>query len=117
MVAAAVPASASDVSVNYVHYGDGTWYNTGQGACGWTSNDSQLVVAVSPRWYGSQPNPNNSPACGKQLKVRGPRGVVYVTIVDKCPTCKDEDLDLSPAAFGQIADLGAGRVPIRWVWA
>ncbi|MER6401310.1 RlpA-like double-psi beta-barrel domain-containing protein [Kitasatospora sp. NPDC001603] len=103
--------------MSYVHYGDGTWYNTGLGACGWNSNDSQLVVAVSPRWYGNFPNPNNSRACGKQLRVRGPKGVVNVTIVDRCPSCKDEDLDLSPAAFSQIADLDAGRVGIRWVWA
>ncbi|WP_162795178.1 RlpA-like double-psi beta-barrel domain-containing protein [Nonomuraea lactucae] len=109
--------TAGPASASAVHYGDGTWYNTGVGACGWNNNDGQLVVAISPRWYGNQPNPNNSPACGKQLRVRGPLGVVYVTIVDKCPSCKTDDLDLSPAAFRQIADLNAGRVRIQWVWA
>ncbi|MEW1718131.1 RlpA-like double-psi beta-barrel domain-containing protein [Streptomyces sp. NPDC093109] len=116
-VTAGPAAAADDVSVQYVHYGDGTYYNTGLGACGWRNNDSQLVVAVSQRWYGTAPNPNNSAACGKQLKVRGPLGVVYVTIVDKCMGCATDDLDLSPAAFRQIANISQGRVSIRWVWA
>jgi expansin (peptidoglycan-binding protein) len=111
------PAAADEASVQYVHYGDGTYYNTGLGACGWTNNDSQLVVAVSQQWYGTAPNPNNSAACGKQLRVRGPLGVVYVTIVDKCVGCATDDLDFSPAAFRAIANISDGRVPIRWVWA
>ena len=46
--------------------------------------------------------------------VSGPKGDVEVTITDKLPSGSAKDLDLSPAAFDQIADQAAGRVPITW---
>lgn len=112
--ATAGPTSAapSGAQVN----GQATWYNTGLGACGWSSNDSQLVVAVSQAVYGNQPNPNNSPVCGKQLRVNGPLGSVTVTVVDKCWGCATNDIDLSPAAFRAIGDPNVGRVTVSWNW-
>ena len=62
-------------------------------------------------------NPNNNPTCGKYINVRGPNGTVKVKIVDTCPPCKSGDVDLSPEAFGRIADFAKGRVPISWDWA
>ena len=78
---------------------------------------------------GSQDNPNNSPVCGRQVTARcavvdGDRcrqgsQPVTVTVVDMCPPCAEGDLDLSPAAFRQMAggSLDAGRVDIVWSWA
>lgn len=37
-----------------------------------------------------------------------------VRIVDLCPECASGDLDLSPDAFEQIAELQLGRVDISW---
>ncbi|MFE2038372.1 RlpA-like double-psi beta-barrel domain-containing protein [Streptomyces scopuliridis] len=105
-------AAPNDAQVS----GQATWYNTGLGACGWSNNDSQLVVAVSPALYGNYPNPNNSPVCGKQLRVNGPLGSVTVTVVDRCSGCATNDVDLSPAAFRQIGDLNAGRINVSWDW-
>ncbi|MER8069686.1 RlpA-like double-psi beta-barrel domain-containing protein [Streptomyces sp. NPDC094034] len=112
--ATAPPATASpnDAQVN----GQATWYNTGLGACGWVNDDSQLVVAVSAALYGNYPNPNNSPVCGKQLRVNGPLGSVTVTVVDRCSGCATNDVDLSPAAFRQVGDPNAGRINISWDW-
>lgn len=82
-------------------------------------------------------NPNNNPTCGKYINVKGkffdqlnvkrmfihsfpqigPKGSVRVKIVDTCPPCVKGDVDLSPAAFGKIADFAAGRVKISWSWA
>jgi len=43
---------------------------------------------------------------------------VAVTVVDKCGGCSNiNDLDLSPAAFNQLADPALGRInPVEWFW-
>jgi hypothetical protein len=43
-------------------------------------------------------------------------GGVTITIVDRCPVCKQYDLDLSPAAYNVLGDEDAGRIPIKWKW-
>ncbi|MEU1301506.1 RlpA-like double-psi beta-barrel domain-containing protein [Streptomyces shenzhenensis] len=111
----AVPAAAAPSSVQVIqHVGDVTWYNTGLGACGWWNNDSELVAAVAPEVYGNLPNPNNAPICGKTLRIQGPRGSVEVRVVDKCMSCKKDDVDLSPAAFSKINDVNIGRFRSTW---
>ena len=49
--------------------GDLTYYSPGLGACGTTAGESDPVVALSPAEYGNDPNPNNSPACGRQINI------------------------------------------------
>ncbi|WP_416982476.1 RlpA-like double-psi beta-barrel domain-containing protein [Streptomyces sp. T028] len=110
----ASPASAATATW---HYGSITWYNpsVGVGACGEWHGDNELVAAVSSQLYGSYPNPNNSPVCGKYVIVYGPSGTAtWAKIVDKCPTCGPYDVDLSPAAFDVISDLGVGRFSTYW---
>ncbi|POG80013.1 hypothetical protein GLOIN_2v1520644 [Rhizophagus irregularis DAOM 181602=DAOM 197198] len=48
------------------------------------------------------------------VKITGPKGIVKVKIMDKCPICKFGDIDLSPAAFNVIGDESQGRILIRW---
>ncbi|RKP35263.1 RlpA-like double-psi beta-barrel-protein domain-containing protein-containing protein, partial [Dimargaris cristalligena] len=86
----------------------------GTGSCGWLNQDTELVAALNAPQFGNPANPNNSPFCGQQIVVKGPKGSVQATIVDKCPACKSGDIDLSPAAFNQIADEAQGRVGITW---
>ncbi|KAI8888658.1 barwin-like endoglucanase, partial [Backusella circina FSU 941] len=97
--------------------GDGTFYNTGLGSCGITSEDTDLIAALNAPQMNNGANPNANPLCGKKANVKGPKGTVTVTIVDTCPPCVKGDLDLSPAAFGKIADFADGRVDIEWSWA
>ncbi|WP_128376893.1 RlpA-like double-psi beta-barrel domain-containing protein [Streptomyces cavernae] len=110
----ATPAAAATT-----HYGDVTWYNpsVGIGACGQWHGDNELVAAVSPQVYGSYPNPNNSPVCGRTLWVYGPNSLdgVAVKVVDRCARCAANDVDLSPAAFSRLADLGVGRFKTYWI--
>ncbi|CAG8486873.1 1255_t:CDS:2 [Ambispora gerdemannii] len=94
--------------------GDGTFYNCGLSACGGTYHDSDYIAALNKPQWGNPINPNNNPICGSVARVTGPKGSVTVTIVDLCPECLFGSLDLSPAAFNQIADQSAGRVPISW---
>ncbi|CAG8597826.1 17118_t:CDS:1, partial [Dentiscutata heterogama] len=91
--------------------GDDTFYNTALGAGGITSNDNQLVAALPAAVYDTLipgGNPNACTACGKTCTVCYQGKSVDVTIVDRCPSCKSGDIDLSPAAFSKLAsqDLG-----------
>ncbi len=91
--------------------GEGTWYDvnaTGQGACGLPAPDDGMIAAINDPQYA------DSAACGACLAVAGPLGEVVVKVVDRCPECQRGDLDLSKAAFAQIADPAQGRVQIRW---
>ena len=79
---------------------------------------------------GAGPNPNNNPICGKSITAKGtfPRNesplfvlnvlfscvvggkTVKVKVADKCRACAKDDIDLSPAAFDQLADSAVGRL-------
>ncbi|CAG8463512.1 6103_t:CDS:2 [Ambispora leptoticha] len=96
--------------------GDGTYYNTGLGACGVVNSDSDLIAAINKPQWGDPANPNQNPICGKQAYVTGPKGSVTVKIMDMCPECAYGSLDFSPSAFNYIADQSAGRVHITWSW-
>lgn len=49
------------------------------------------------------------------MKITHKEKTVTVTIADDCPTCQNKDsIDLSVAAFKQIASLDEGDVPITW---
>ncbi|KAG2203692.1 hypothetical protein INT46_001722 [Mucor plumbeus] len=97
--------------------GDATYYGTGLGSCGWTSKDSEYIVALNHGQMANGANSNKNPNCGRSITATGPKGSVTVKIVDTCPGCANGDLDLSPAAFAKIADMAAGRVPVSWSWS
>lgn len=101
------PASCDDAPEQE---GEGTYYDAdGSGNCGFPASPGDLLVAAM-----NHPQYEGSAACGACAHVIGPRGEVTVRIVDRCPECASGDLDLSPQAFERIAELSAGRVPIRW---
>ncbi|KAL8372286.1 hypothetical protein RB595_001869 [Gaeumannomyces hyphopodioides] len=92
-----------------------THYEPGMGACGVNSGAGELVAAMPHGLFDAKTpggNPNKNPLCGKKLKVKGPggKGEVVVVVVDRCPACKGNSLDLSPPAFAALADLGVGRI-------
>ncbi len=92
------------------HSGEGTYYDaTGAGNCSFEATPNDLMVAAM-----NHTDYADSAACGACVRVAGPKGEVTVRIVDRCPECPAGDVDLSPQAFEQIAELSAGRVPITW---
>lgn len=107
-------ASSTGSGSGQTFSGDATYYSPGLGACGETNTDSDFIAALNKDQWGNPSNPNDSPFCGKQVKINRGSKSVTVTITDKCPGCNYGDLDLSPAAFDQIADEAEGRVPITW---
>ena len=99
--------------------GSFTWYNTGLGACGQVHTDADLVVALSaPLFdpYTPNSNPNYNSLCNRRLRANYNGRSVDAIVVDRCLACATYDLDLSPAAFQQLADLSVGRIQGTWDW-
>ncbi|PVU93531.1 hypothetical protein BB561_003215 [Smittium simulii] len=114
-VAVAQPSAQTAAPSAGTFSGQATYYEPGLGSCGITNSDSEAVAAISAEQYGGGANPNNSPVCGKCVLVNGPNNTsIKVKIVDKCPTCKSGDLDLSSSAFKALSPLDPGRISITW---
>lgn len=100
--------------------GRATYYNIGVGytACGSRHNDNEYMVALNaPQFDPHTPNgnPNRNSLCNKKIQIKGPRGTVQASIVDKCPGCPYGGLDLTPAVFkAVIGDLGIGVGQVSW---
>ncbi|CAE6420318.1 unnamed protein product [Rhizoctonia solani] len=90
--------------------GKATWFNTGLGACGKVTNDNQLIVALGPGPY------NNGKMCGKTITVKNAKSGKSTTakVVDLCPSCGPNNIDLSPAAFKKLGSLSAGVLSVTW---
>jgi len=65
-------------------------------------------VSLPPERFG------HSAACGSYLTVQGPRGQVRAEVVDLCPGCAADMINLSRAAFTRIAAPGPGSARIRF---
>ncbi|KAI1850673.1 hypothetical protein JX265_004384 [Neoarthrinium moseri] len=88
--------------------GDMTYYAPGLGSCGETSNESDAVVALAPgQFSGSNP-------CGKKITITAKGKTASATVVDKCPGCSEDSIDVSPSVFEKLASLDDGRVKIEW---
>jgi hypothetical protein len=93
--------------------GHATFYNvkkSGKPSCGGDADNNDMVVAVSKH---RMPHGHGKP-CGEKMKVKGPKGSVTVKVVDTCPECDKDDIDLSPKAFERIGKKNDGRVKIEW---
>ncbi|WP_228001133.1 expansin EXLX1 family cellulose-binding protein [Nocardia australiensis] len=67
-----------------------------------------FYVGVSTEEYG------RADLCGAYLDVHGPHGDVRVLVADRCPGCARGQLDLSTAAFEQIAERSAGIAQVSY---
>ncbi|KAF8462240.1 hypothetical protein JB92DRAFT_3068930 [Gautieria morchelliformis] len=84
------------------HSGDATFFRPAVGACGDTNTVSDFVVAVSFEFFHSfGPQTNGNPMCDRRIQATAP--------------CAHFDLDMSPAAFEQLADRSVGRIhAVKW---
>ncbi len=80
-----------------------------QSACGLPCPDDDLWVAINANDF------RMSATCSACMEVRGPLGVVTVDVIENCgDACVDGEIELSPPAFAQIADLDEGRADVEW---
>jgi expansin len=72
----------------------------------------QYKLAISgANWAGSQ-------ACGGCVRITGPRGnAITAMVVDQCPGCGANHLDLFPDAFAALDDPARGVIGVSWEWA
>jgi len=109
-------ADSSQASITRT--GRTTFYNPGLGACGTTNTDASMVAAMNAPTFNNYPgagtNPNTNPICGKKVTVKYKGKSVVVKVVDKCPTCGPDAIDLSPSAFKKLAPLSVGHIRATW---
>ncbi|MBW2523869.1 MAG: hypothetical protein JRI23_06835 [Deltaproteobacteria bacterium] len=105
------PGGATSCAAPESHTGEATYYDfaDGSGNCSFDPTPQDLMIgAMNHTDYA------DSAACGSCVELTGPNATIAIRIVDRCPECPAGDIDLSPEAFGFIAELSAGRVPITW---
>ncbi|OAD08595.1 hypothetical protein MUCCIDRAFT_134035, partial [Mucor lusitanicus CBS 277.49] len=90
--------------------GGATYYAVGLGSCGENNSDTEMVAALSTSLMGG----HNSDLCGKYINVKSGSASVTVKVVDSCPACSEDDIDMSKAAFKQLGSPDKGRIPITW---
>ncbi|KAF9694880.1 hypothetical protein EKO04_007127 [Ascochyta lentis] len=94
--------------------GEATFYggNTSGGKCsftGYTIPSSLFGTALSDSNWADASN------CGTCVSVTGPSGnKITAMIVDECPGCGTNHLDLYPNAFSKLSNPSAGVIPISW---
>ena len=104
--------------------GEATYYlqNNIQGSCGNTNGDDAFIGALGWGRTGAQ---YKHQYCGRQIRILnlgshypglyGKGNSVVVTIADSCEACKDDDVDLSVAAWNMLTDTSQpGRLAIEW---
>ncbi|KAI1650949.1 RlpA-like double-psi beta-barrel-protein domain-containing protein-containing protein [Daldinia loculata] len=92
--------------------GDLTYYTPGLGSCGETNTETDMVVALSPVQFTTDPQ-----ACGKKIQIHMGDATATATVVDKCPGCSADSIDVSPAVFQSLAPLTVGRAKVEWDYA
>jgi expansin (peptidoglycan-binding protein) len=73
---------------------------------------TEKVVALPYGLMGTQSNGN--PYCGKTITVSYGGKTTTATVVDKCMGCVGDAIDLSNAAFLELAELAVGRATAEW---
>ncbi|KAJ5926880.1 hypothetical protein N7516_008653 [Penicillium verrucosum] len=94
--------------------GKATFYggNVSGGTCsfsGYTLPSNLFGAALSlQRW-------DDAAECGACVSVTGPKGnSIKAMIVDQCPECESNHLDLFQDAFAELSDISAGIIQTTW---
>jgi hypothetical protein len=90
--------------------GKATYFHVGLGACGKRNKDSDVILALSHKVWSKGKH------CGKAVTIKNTKTghTVKGVVADMCPSCKEGDLDLSPAAFKKIGKLNDGVLKVSW---
>ncbi|KAF4588722.1 hypothetical protein EYR40_010276 [Pleurotus pulmonarius] len=88
--------------------GDATFFAPGLGACGAFSQSIDLIVALSPAQFAGGAN------CFRHIGINYGGKFVDATVVDLCPGCAGDSIDLSPSAFQVLENPDVGRIQVNW---
>ncbi|KAF9304502.1 hypothetical protein BGZ74_001404 [Mortierella antarctica] len=107
-----IPASSESIitTAGTTYSGRGTWFTDSTGSCDISFNTNDMVVAMNAAMMGG------TAQCGKTVRVEHGGKSVTARVTDTCPSqlCSSTSLDLSQAAFKQLAPLEAGEIDIQW---
>jgi expansin (peptidoglycan-binding protein) len=116
--APATPEAAQDSTMSVAaagsKRGEATFYggNTAGGMCSFTG------YTIPSNLFGtalSDSNWDSANACGQCVSVTGPDNTrITAMVVDQCPGCGANHLDLYPDGFKKLADPSKGIIPISW---
>ncbi|KAL2065209.1 hypothetical protein VTL71DRAFT_2878 [Oculimacula yallundae] len=99
--------------------GEATYYggNTSGGTCSFST------YTIPAGIFGTALSDSNweaSANCGTCVSVTGPKGAsgktstITAMVVDQCPGCGPNHLDLFPGGFSALANPTLGKIPIVW---
>ncbi|TIC69400.1 hypothetical protein E3Q02_00831 [Wallemia mellicola] len=93
----AIAAGAAATPVVRQNSGQATYYQAsgGTGSCGQQLSDSQMGVAVSS-------NMGCTSMCGKNVEITSNGNTVSAPVVDCCPSCEENHIDLLPKVFESL---------------
>ncbi|KIM95510.1 carbohydrate-binding module family 63 protein [Oidiodendron maius Zn] len=101
-------ATASSLSGQATYYGG----NLAGGACSFSTYTLPSGIFGTAL---SDSNWDNSANCGACVSVTGPSGnSITAMIVDECPGCGTNHLDLFPDAFSALANPTTGIIDVTW---
>ncbi|EOR01724.1 hypothetical protein E3P92_00729 [Wallemia ichthyophaga] len=108
VVAIAAGAAASPVARQ--NSGQATFYqaNGGTGSCGQQLSNSQMGVAVSS-------NMGCTSMCGQNVQIESNGQTVSAPVVDCCPSCESNHIDLLPKVFESLGiSQSEGVAPVTF---
>ncbi|KAI0790248.1 RlpA-like double-psi beta-barrel-protein domain-containing protein-containing protein [Irpex lacteus] len=118
LAVAGLAQAAPAMQKRQTNTGSATFFTPGLGSCGINSSAADHIVAVSASFFdtfpGATANPNTNPVCGRKMTVSFQGKSTTATVVDRCPGCGPTDVDLSPAAFNDLASPDLGRIQVTW---
>ncbi|KAJ1654222.1 hypothetical protein IWQ61_005814 [Dispira simplex] len=82
--------------------------------CKTHASSDVYYAAMNYEQYGQYDDLQQSPVCGKCIRVYGPAGTVQAKLVDRCEGCSYGGLALSTPAFRVVSDTDHTGVPVRW---
>ncbi|QRV73988.1 hypothetical protein RhiJN_02002 [Ceratobasidium sp. AG-Ba] len=91
--------------------GVATWYQPGLGNCGGYNSEKDMIVALPTKVY------SKGKYCNKKIRITNKKNgkSCTATVVDSCPGCDSQALDVSPAVFKAIGGpLGNGVFNMDW---
>ncbi|KIY64552.1 hypothetical protein CYLTODRAFT_425109 [Cylindrobasidium torrendii FP15055 ss-10] len=93
------------------NWGVATWYtpNGGLGACGAPSANTDWVIALpANRYYEGNGH------CWQHVKIEYNGEVTEAVVVDLCPGCANDNIDVTPAVFEHYASKDKGVINVNW---
>ncbi|ORX90666.1 RlpA-like double-psi beta-barrel-protein domain-containing protein-containing protein [Clohesyomyces aquaticus] len=107
------PNTASGNAIGGKNSGEATYYggNVAGGMCsftGYTIPSGIFGTALSDANWAGAGN------CGACLNVTSGKNTITAMVVDQCPGCGTNHLDLFPDAFSTLASPSKGIIPVSW---